>query len=308
MPREPYNHQDGAEYQDYTPYGNSDYTDPLMFSSDPGTSLLERDTSALERDALRAQRHRRTLIIAGAAVALVLWLIGLVVTLTPVRTTRVSRPDYPSPQSVSPEQNPNPLPKANTSSTQPPTIQGSNRITQLSKGVVFITAINPSALLLAKEWSGSTGTGFLIDRRGYVVTNEHVIRGVKEVMVTLHDGTRQEAAVIAADPALDIAVVKIPGEPSLPVLNLGDSDSVQLGDRVYVLGFPLGTTLGSAVTVSDGLISSIRQRNGERWFQTSAPVNPGNSGGPLVWADSGVVIGVVTSKLAEAESITCATD
>lgn len=136
------------------------------------------------------------------------------------------------------------------------------------------------------------GTGFVLSADGRVATNLHVIGGATEIDVVLLDGTRLPVAEIAAmDPARDLAVLNVTPPRPLSTLPLGNSDELQAGDPVIAISNPLGVL---DYTVSDGLISSIRQVSGELTIlQISAPISQGSSGGPL-FNQYGEVIGVAT--------------
>ena len=148
--------------------------------------------------------------------------------------------------------------------------------------------------------SESTGSGFLIDAEGRILTNFHVIQGSAELEVnplSEHgDGNRYKATVLATDPANDLALIQIHSEGPMPFLALGDSDSVQVGQKVLAIGNPFGLegTLTTGVVSSTG--RSIQDRSGilKDLIQTDAAINPGNSGGPLL-DSSGNVIGVNTA-------------
>jgi S1-C subfamily serine protease len=136
------------------------------------------------------------------------------------------------------------------------------------------------------------GTGFVLSADGRVATNLHVIGGATEIDVILLDGTRLPVTDIAAtDPARDLAVLNVSPPRPLTVLPLGNSDAIEAGDPVLAIGNPLGVL---DYTVSDGLISSVRQVSGELTIlQISAPISQGSSGGPL-FNQYGEVIGVAT--------------
>ena len=140
----------------------------------------------------------------------------------------------------------------------------------------------------------SLGSGFIIDPSGYVVTNNHVIAEADAIIVRLDDDTEYEAQVVGVDPKTDLALLKIEPEIDLPFVTLGDSDVVRVGEWVLAIGNPFG--FGSSVTA--GIISA-RQRDisagpYDEFLQTDAPINRGNSGGPLFNMD-GEVIGVNTA-------------
>jgi len=132
----------------------------------------------------------------------------------------------------------------------------------------------------------SSGSGFIIDREGHIMTNNHVVRDASEITVTLNDNRQFKARVVGTDSETDVAVIKIDGD-NLPVLPLGDSDQIHVGDWAIAIGNPLGELKGS-VTV--GIISARGRSNLNIWggtpgfqdfIQTAASINFGNSGGPL---------------------------
>ncbi|MDU2063228.1 MAG: trypsin-like peptidase domain-containing protein [Sporomusaceae bacterium] len=142
------------------------------------------------------------------------------------------------------------------------------------------------------------GSGVIIDANGYIATNNHVVEGAQEIVVSLADGRTFPGKVLGTDPATDLAVVKIEAT-NLPVAALGDSDSLLVGEPAIAIGNPLGLEFQGSVTV--GVISALNRslEIGERKFkliQTDAAINPGNSGGALVNAD-GVVIGINSAKI-----------
>jgi serine protease Do len=135
------------------------------------------------------------------------------------------------------------------------------------------------------------GSGFIVDSRGIVVTNDHVVRGADHVVVQLQDGRKFTSHDIKKDPKTDLAIVKIDTKESLPFLEMGDSNAMEIGDRVLAIGAPLGLK----GTVTTGIVSAkgrdIHMNMYEDFLQTDAAINPGNSGGPLVNL-AGQVIGV----------------
>lgn len=137
----------------------------------------------------------------------------------------------------------------------------------------------------------SFGSGFIVDASGVILTNDHVVRGADEVTVRLQDGRTLTGRKIKRDPKTDLAVVKVEAEAPLPFIKLGDSNSMEIGDRVLAVGAPLGLT----GTVTSGIVSAkgrdIHMNMYEDFLQTDAAINPGNSGGPLVNLD-GEVIGI----------------
>ena len=158
--------------------------------------------------------------------------------------------------------------------------------------VVLIKAIGPSG--------ESSGSGFLVDPGGTIVTNLHVVQGATAVAVKVASGdVYDQVRIRAFDERKDLAVIQV-AALGLPTVSLGDSDAVQVGDHVVLIGNPLGILEGS---VSTGVISGVRAvETGFRVIQTDAAANPGNSGGPLV-DGAGHVIGVLSFKLRGAESL-----
>lgn len=141
----------------------------------------------------------------------------------------------------------------------------------------------------------SLGSGFIIDKEGFILTNNHVIEGAEDIKVKLHDGKVFDAKVVGRDPKSDIALLKIdPKGTELPVARLGDSDALRVGDWVIAIGNPFG--LEHTVTV--GVISAKGRVIGmgpyDDFLQTDASINPGNSGGPL-FNLKGEVVGINTA-------------
>jgi serine protease Do len=138
------------------------------------------------------------------------------------------------------------------------------------------------------------GSGFISDAEGHVVTNNHVVEGATKVVVTLDDGRELNARVVGRDARTDIAVLQIDAGMKLPYLALGDSDKAQPGDWVVAMGNPFG--LGGSVTA--GIVSARGRDIGagpyDDFLQVDAPINRGNSGGPL-FATDGTVVGVNTA-------------
>ena len=141
----------------------------------------------------------------------------------------------------------------------------------------------------------SLGSGVIVDKRGYILTNNHVIEQATKIQVQLNgESTRYTAKVVGVDDETDLAVIKIDANKDLPVAKLGNSDGVQVGDWVLAIGSPFGLQ----ATVTAGIISAKDRANigqqFQRFLQTDAAINPGNSGGPLVDL-SGQVIGINTA-------------
>jgi len=145
------------------------------------------------------------------------------------------------------------------------------------------------------------GSGFIIDKKGHILTNEHVIRGADEIKITLKDGRKINGEVIGRDASLDLAIIKVDAK-NLPALKLGDSSKIRPGEWVIAIGNPYGF----ANSVSAGIISATGRDLGglakKDLIQTDAPINPGNSGGPLLNLN-GEVVGINTAIVAGAQSI-----
>ncbi|HET7231591.1 MAG TPA: serine protease [Longimicrobium sp.] len=157
-----------------------------------------------------------------------------------------------------------------------------------------IAASAHAALLMVHAMSerGDTlgiGTGFVVSADGMFITNYHVIEEAEKLVVSLLDGGKYEQVqLIAADPASDLALMKIPATGLRP-LRLGSDTRMEVGDKVYVMGNPLGMS----GTFSDGMVSGKRPLEGVSMLQISAPISPGSSGGPVM-NEQGEVIGVAT--------------
>ncbi len=141
------------------------------------------------------------------------------------------------------------------------------------------------------------GSGFIVSREGYILTNNHVVGDADLVMVVVGNDDPVRAQVVGTDPATDLAVIRIPGRDDLPVLPFGDSKKLEVGDWVIAIGQPFGLSH----TITSGIVSALDRSNMdlatyEDFIQTDAAINPGNSGGPLVNLD-GEAIGVNTAIL-----------
>ncbi len=145
------------------------------------------------------------------------------------------------------------------------------------------------------------GSGVIIDKDGYILTNEHVVGPAQDILVTLSNGNEYHAKVVAVDYKADLAVIKIEPREELKPARLGDSDKVKIGEWVMAVGNPFGVAFHSAEpTLTVGIVSAVhrslpsgmwRGRNYVNLIQTDAAINPGNSGGPLVDM-GGKVIGI----------------
>ncbi len=148
----------------------------------------------------------------------------------------------------------------------------------------------------------SLGTGFIIDEKGYIVTNNHVVEKADSIKVKLKDGKEFEAEVVGRDSKTDLALIKIEAGFTLPCLKLGDSDKLKVGEWVVAIGSPFGLEQ----TVTAGIVSAKGRVIGsgpyDDFIQTDASINPGNSGGPLLNM-RGEVIGINTAIIAAGSGI-----
>jgi len=178
---------------------------------------------------------------------------------------------------------------------------------RVSPSVVHITSrVMVMDFFLGPMPQEGTGSGFVIDKEGHIVTNNHVVEGAETIEVTLFDSTRIPAEIVGLDPANDLAVLRIdvPSAKLNPV-ELGSSDALRVGQRAIAIGNPFGLDW----TLTTGVVSSLgrplridEQRYLYNVVQTDAAINPGNSGGPLL-DSSGRVIGVNTAIRSGAENI-----
>ena len=148
----------------------------------------------------------------------------------------------------------------------------------------------------------SLGSGFILNKDGYIVTNHHVIKDAEEIQVKLKTGKEYDAKIEGADPSTDLALIKIKADEELPTLKLGDSDNLKIGQWIIAIGNPFGLEH----TVTAGIVSAKGRVIGagpyDDFIQTDASINPGNSGGPLINMD-GEVIGINTAIVAGGDGI-----
>lgn len=145
----------------------------------------------------------------------------------------------------------------------------------------------------------SQGTGFIISKDGYIVTNFHILEDVAIIQVVLSNQDKKEAHLIGYSDNYDVALLKITGDHSY--LRLGNSDDVSVGEKVIAIGNPLGLQFSA----SEGIVSGVHRKVSEspgKYIQTDAALNPGNSGGPLI-DKSGEVIGINNFKVAGSENL-----
>ncbi|HEX3674986.1 MAG TPA: trypsin-like peptidase domain-containing protein, partial [Rhizomicrobium sp.] len=172
--------------------------------------------------------------------------------------------------------------KADDAATQIPDLPPNSPLQQLFKDYLEKNKNLPHHVT-------SLGSGFIIDPSGLIVTNNHVIEDSEQITVTLNDGTSLPAKLVGRDPKTDLALLKVKPAKPLPAAHFGDSDHARVGDWVIAIGNPFG--LGSTVTAG---IVSARNRDiaagpYDDFIQTDAPINRGNSGGPLFDMNGNVV-------------------
>ena len=148
----------------------------------------------------------------------------------------------------------------------------------------------------------SLGSGFIIDKEGYIITNNHVIQDADKIKVKLYNEKEYDAEIIGKDEKTDLALIKIPSSSDLQPLNLGNSEALKVGQWVVAIGSPFGFEQ----TVTAGIVSAKGRTIGsgpyDDFIQTDASINPGNSGGPLIDLN-GEVIGINTAIIASAQGI-----
>ena len=163
----------------------------------------------------------------------------------------------------------------------------------LSSGLSVADVTENALPSVAQVIAGSgSGTGFIINEDGLMVTNKHVVQGNSRVAVRLATGEQYQGIVSQRHPSLDLAYVEIDANRNFTPIAIGDSGKIRVGEDVIAIGFPLGQSLGLEPTVSVGIISAKRDNR----LQTDASLNPGNSGGPLLDM-FGQVVGVVVSRV-----------
>lgn len=165
------------------------------------------------------------------------------------------------------------------------------------------SVVNISTMVTGVNWflepmvqEGGTGSGSIIDARGYVVTNVHVIEGASNIYVSLSDGTQHEASVVGTDTESDIALLKFDPPQVLQTIAFGDSTALRTGQKVIAIGNPFGLERTMTTGIVSGLGRPMKNKRGRiirNMIQTDAAINPGNSGGPLL-DTAGRMVGINT--------------
>ena len=147
-----------------------------------------------------------------------------------------------------------------------------------------------------------SGSGFIIDREGFILTNHHVIDGAERITVTMADGRAFRGEVVGADPAIDVALLRVRADGRLPEAPLGNSDDLRVGEWVCAIGNPLGYVHSVTVGVVSFIGRKLFDKSLDDYIQTDAAINFGNSGGPLINA-SGEVVGINSAISSRASNI-----
>jgi S1-C subfamily serine protease len=161
----------------------------------------------------------------------------------------------------------------------------------------LLSAVLVSFWLCSAATASMSGSGFVIQPNGYILTNYHVIKNSTRIMVTVPGRPAVSARVVTTDQEKDLAILQITLR-NLTALPIASSETVQVLDSITVLGYPLPSELGTALSASDGKVNALREghNGGTRLFQIDANVNPGNSGGPLL-NNHGEVVGIIVAKI-----------
>ncbi len=203
---------------------------------------------------------------------------------------------------ASPAPSPTPVVVVLTPTPLPPSLLAEASAAQQATVNIY-KRVSPSVVHIAVEGSSildsGTGSGFVYDEQGHIVTNNHVVASGRNIIVTFSDDTRATADVVATDPDTDLAVIKVDvPKPLLVPVELGDSDHLEVGEQAIAIGNPFGFERTMTVGVISSLGRVVPQETNSRYrfslanlIQTDAAVNPGNSGGPLI-DSQGRVIGV----------------
>jgi serine protease Do len=179
-------------------------------------------------------------------------------------------------------------------------------VEKVSKSVVNIASVRMVQDQLFRIFPvEGVGSGIIVDGKGFILTNNHVIDEAQKLRITLKDGNVFNGVVVGTDEVTDLAVVRVDSKEALPFARLGNSDQLKIGEIVIAIGNPFGLTGGPTVTA--GIVSALNrslqfESGALELIQTDAAINPGNSGGPLV-NTNGEVIGINTAKMPYAQGI-----
>jgi serine protease Do len=172
-------------------------------------------------------------------------------------------------------------------------------VEKISKSVVNIASVRMVKDQLFRVFPvEGVGSGIIVDSKGFILTNNHVVHDAQKLRITLKDGNVFNGVAIGTDEVTDLAVVKVDSKEALPFAQLGNSDQLKIGQIVIAIGNPFG--LAGGPTVTAGIVSALNrslqfETGALELIQTDAAINPGNSGGPLA-NTNGEVIGINESK------------
>jgi S1-C subfamily serine protease len=173
---------------------------------------------------------------------------------------------------------------------------------RVSPSVISIQAMKINKERPERRFETIVGSGFVIDREGYALTNAHVVDGAASLSITLDNGDKYPARTVGLDPVLDLALIRVEGRNNLAVARFGDSSTLRVGEEVVAIGNPIGLDQTMTRGIVSGLNRLLPGVSDQPMIQTDAPINPGNSGGPLV-DRCGAVVGINTFISEEAQSI-----
>jgi serine protease Do len=204
--------------------------------------------------------------------------------------------EYPSDTSPPREIESNPetveLPEDTETSPSVIEIQAEEEETPTRTVAQVVSLLEPSVVRI--DTAEGSGSGTIISRTGYILTNNHVVEDSSLVSITLISGEKHSGVVVFREERNDLAIVAIVADHSdFPEAMLGPTESINVGEDVVAIGYALG--LEGQVTISKGIISAIRTIDGSRYIQTDAAINPGSSGGPLTNL-KGEIVGINTAK------------
>ena len=250
---------------------------------------------------------RRFTLLTGTLACIVAFLVGVFVAggLTPGPRV-LSAPDRPAA----------PLPRPARSSSAPAVVNFADVAERINAALVNIEATSKSSREVRprrgdglgapeRDFDGprqGSGSGFIIDREGYILTNQHVIEGAERITVTIADGRSYRGEVVGADPAIDVALLRVHADGPLTEALLGNSDELRVGEWVCAIGNPLGYNHSVTVGVVSFIGRKLFDASLDDYIQTDAAINFGNSGGPLINA-SGEVVGINSALSSRASNI-----
>jgi len=280
---------------------------PPEDDDDPEEEQEDRDRQERQRAAARRKKRRRILWCALAACLLIV--AGAVTALLWPKNTPTHGRDSGELKPEEGDSASSIVDVIDHSKTTIPRFRGkdavrleinSQRGPELS-AIEIYQKVNPSVVTVVAETAdgSSIGTGVIMTPDGYIITNAHVISGGRGCWVALDTGVSMDAMLVGFDEDEDLAVLKVLDARNLPAAEFGDSENLQVGERAYAIGNPLGIELRG--TLTDGIISAVNRQvevgDGQMtMIQTTAALNNGNSGGPLI-NSSGQIIGINTLKM-----------